>query len=38
MKQMVDHMVSAGYKDAGYEYVSIDVSKFIVGPNVSLDK
>ena len=26
---MADHIVSAGYKDAGYEYVSIDVSKVI---------
>ena len=23
---MADHIVSAGYKDVGYEYVSIDVS------------
>ena len=26
---MADHIVSAGYKDVGYEYVSIDVSKVI---------
>ena len=26
MKQIVDHMVANGYRDAGYEYVSIDVS------------
>ena len=33
VKQMADHMVSAGYKDAGYEYVSIDVSKFYCWTN-----
>ena len=26
MKEIADHMVADGYKDAGYEYVSIDVS------------
>lgn len=35
VKQMADHMVSAGYKDAGYEYVSIDVSKFYCWTNWS---
>lgn len=26
VKQIADHMVSDGYRDVGYEYVSIDVS------------
>ena len=26
VKEIADHMVADGYKDAGYEYVSIDVS------------
>ena len=31
MKEVADHMVADGYKDAGYEYVSIDVS--VHGPS-----
>ena len=27
--QMTDHLVEDGYKDAGYEYVSIDVSNTV---------
>ena len=26
IKQMADHLAEDGYRDAGYEYVSIDVS------------
>lgn len=26
IKQMADHLAKDGYRDAGYEYVSIDVS------------
>ena len=28
IKQMADHLAEDGYRDAGYEYVSIDVSTF----------
>lgn len=27
---MADHMAEDGFKEAGYEYVSIDVSTFLV--------
>ena len=28
--QMADHLVNDGYKDVGYEYVSIDVSTSVI--------
>ena len=28
IKQMADHLAEDGYRDVGYEYVSIDVSTF----------
>ena len=35
---MADHMAEDGFKDAGYEYVSIDVSSLLSGSFVACEQ